>query len=381
LPLVRVLLDYRPALRSRTGVGEYVHELLAALVRTRRPGEEFTLFSSSWADRLAPDTAEAFPGVRLIDRRVPVKALNWSWHRAAWPPVEWLAGSPFDLVHAAHPIAIPGSGASVITIHDLDFLDHREWTTAEVQRDYGELVRRQAQRADGILTSSEHTAAAIAARLGVKDTVVVARPGVPRWVANGRSRPLPADGHLLFVGTLEPRKNVGGLLDAYEQLLSRHAAAPDLVLMGRATPAAGQWLERIARPPLDGHVRHLGYVPDAERRSVYEGALLLVLPSWAEGFGLPALEAMALGIPVVASNAGALPEVVGDAGLLVSPDDCAGLASAIEQVVGDRGLQSRLSCAGRDRVRGWSWDDAAARVRALYEQAVTRQAERHAHRG
>jgi glycosyltransferase involved in cell wall biosynthesis len=380
LPLVHVLLDYRPALRSRTGVGEYVHELLAALVRTRRSGEEFTLFSSSWADRLAPETAEVFPGVRLIDRRVPVKALNWAWHRAEWPPVERLAGGAFDVVHAAHPMAIPGRGASVITIHDLDFLDHPKWTTAEVRRDYAELVKRHAQRADGILTSSEHTAAAITARLGVTDTVVVARPGVPRWVPNGRSRPLPADGHLLFVGTLEPRKNVGGLLDAYERLLTRHAGTPDLILMGRATPAAAHWLERIARPPLAGRVRHLGYVPDGERRSVYEGALLLVLPSWAEGFGLPALEAMALGIPVVASDAGALPEVVGDAGLLVSPGDPVALASALEQVVADPGLRARLSFAGRDRVRGWSWDHAAARVRALYERAVARRAERHAHR-
>jgi glycosyltransferase involved in cell wall biosynthesis len=380
-PLVRVLLDYRPALRSRTGVGEYVHELLWTLARTRRPGEELMLFSSSWADRLAPETAQAFPGVRLIDRRVPVRVLNWLWHRAQWPPVEWLAGGAADLVHAAHPIAIPTGGASVITIHDLDFLDHPEWTTAEVQRDYGDLVKRHAQTADGILTSSDHTARAIAARLGVIDTVVVARPGVPRWIGGGRSRPMPADGHLLFVGTLEPRKNVAGLLDAYETLLGRYRAMPDLILMGRPTEAAAPWLERIARPPLAGHVRHLGYVPDAERRSVYEGALLLVLPSWAEGFGLPALEAMALGIPVVASNAGALPEVVGDAGLLVAPEDSAALAAAIEQVVADAGLRSRLSCAGRDRVQGWSWDGTAARVRMLYAQAVTRHAERHAHRG
>lgn len=378
---MRVVVDYRPALRSRTGVGEYVHELLAALVRTRRPGEEFTLFTSSWADRLAPGTAAAFPGVRLIDRRVPVKVLNWLWHRTEWPPIEWLAGRRIDLVHGAHPIAIPGSGASVITIHDLDFLDHPEWTTAEVHRDYGDLVKRQAQRADGILTSSEHSAGTIAARFGIAETIVVARPGVPRWIGDGRLRPLPTEGHVLFVGTLEPRKNVNGLLDAYERLLARRPSIPDLLLMGRATAAAAPWLDRIARPPLAGRVRHLGYVPDAERRSVYEGALLLVLPSWAEGFGLPALEAMALGIPVVASNAGALPEVVGDAGLLVAPGDSTALASAIEQVVADPGLRSRLSSAGTDRVRGWSWDDAAARVRALYANALRRHAERHAHRG
>lgn len=379
---MRVLLDYRPALRARTGVGEYVHELLASLVRTRQQDEKFVLFSSSWADRLTPDARSAFRGVQLVDRRVPVRVLHWLWHRAEWPPVEWISGVTPDLVHAAHPIGIPSRAASVITIHDLDFLDHPEWTSGEVRRDYGALVERHARQADGILTSSRHTADAIASRLGVTGNVVVARPGVPRWIGSGRSQPWPDNGYLLFVGTLEPRKNVDGLLTAYARLLARRRGnMPPLVLMGRATPAAARWLARIAQAPLAGHVRHLGYVPDTDRRAVFEGASMLVLPSWAEGFGLPALEALALEIPVVASNVDALPEVVGDAGLLVAPGDDAALADAIERMIDDAACATRLAKAGAERVRQWSWEDAAARVRELYARAIVRHRERNAHRG
>ena len=135
--------------------------------------------------------------------------------------------------------------------------------------------------------------------------------------ARGRSPAPPApDGYILFVGTLEPRKNVGGLLDAYERLLAGWPAAPRLVLAGGLSDAAQPWVERTRSAPLAGHVELRGYVADADRVALYRGAALLVLPSFDEGFGLPALEAMALGVPVIASDRGALPEVVGRAGLL-----------------------------------------------------------------
>ena len=171
------------------------------------------------------------------------------------------------------------------------------------------------------------------------------------------------------MGTIEPRKNVGTLLDAYEQLLSRPAQAgrygehlPELVLAGKATPAARPWLDRLKHPPLRGAVRHLGYVDADRRRSLYEGARLLVLPSLDEGFGLPVLEAMATGVPVVAANRGALPEVVGGAGPLIDPESPEDLAAAIERSsrtmslrprAPRRGWRGRASSSG-PRPPGWS---------------------------
>ena len=136
----------------------------------------------------------------------------------------------------------------------------------------------------------------------------------------------------------------------------------------------------MADPPLAGFVDYLGYVPDGERRALFEGASLLVVPSWHEGFGLPALEAMALGVPVVTSNRGALPEVVGDAGLLVAPDQPGAIADAIRRVLRDEGLAADVRDEGLARVAALSWSASARTVWALYADAVARRARRHAHR-
>jgi alpha-1,3-rhamnosyl/mannosyltransferase len=169
------------------------------------------------------------------------------------------------------------------------------------------------------------------------------------------------------VGTLEPRKNIGALLDAWTLLVRSRRALPKLRLVGAARPEAGTWLARLQVPPLAGTVEYTGYVADGERRATYEGARLLVLPSWHEGFGLPALEAMALGVPVVVSNRGALPEVVGDAGLQVAPDDTRALAAAIGAVIDDPARAADLSARGLARAAGFTWDAAAASLRAAYD--------------
>ncbi len=124
---LRILLDYRPALRERTGVGEYAHELAAALARQLQPPDRLTLFSSSWKDRLP---AEPVAGADTVDLRVPVRILNAAWHRLGWPPVERFAGA-IDVAHSLHPLLMPARSArQVVTVHDLDFLDHPERTRA-----------------------------------------------------------------------------------------------------------------------------------------------------------------------------------------------------------------------------------------------------------
>jgi hypothetical protein len=130
---VRILIDYRPALRQRTGVGEYVHGLAAALAARLTREDSLTLFSSSWKDRLPQGI---LPGTLQTDLRVPVRLLNFAWHRLEWPPLEWLAG-PADVVQSMHPLMIPArTAARLVTIHDLYFLDRPEHTAAEIRRDY-----------------------------------------------------------------------------------------------------------------------------------------------------------------------------------------------------------------------------------------------------
>jgi len=370
---VRVLIDYRAALRDRSGVGEYTHELVRALL-TVFPADaperalELSLFSSSWKDRLAlaPDLA----GATAVDRRVPVTLLNLAWHRVGWPSAEMLTSRAFDVTHSLHPLLLPARDAArVVTIHDLDFLTHPERTRAEIRRDYPALARKHAHRADGILVVSHFTARQVERRLGVSaDRISVCSPGAPPW--RPREAP-PADGgYILFFGSLEARKNVGGLLDAYEHLLARRRDLPPLVLAGKATGSSRAWLDRLERAPLKGAARHIGYVDPADRRALYDGARLLVQPSFEEGFGLPVLEAMTAGVPVVAANRGALPEVLGDAGPLVEPDEPEQIAAAIERLIDDEAYAAASAAKGAARAAQFSWARTARTVYEAYQQAI-----------
>jgi glycosyltransferase involved in cell wall biosynthesis len=378
---VRAVIDYRPALRERSGVGEYTSQLAQALLRVYAADLAagtfaLSVFSSSWSDRLRvpPELAAA----AAFDRRVPVRLLNFAWHRLGWPSVESLTGAAFDVAHSLHPLLMPArDAAQVITVHDLDFLAHPERTRAEIRRDYPALARRHAHRADRIIVPSRFTAEQVERQLGVAgDKIAVCSPGAPDWTPRSST---PRDGYVLFFGTLEPRKNVDGLLDAYARLIDDRRArrppgdatpiAPTLLLAGKATADAQIWLDRIGRPPLAGLVRHAGYIEPANRRALYEGARLLVQPSFEEGFGIPVLEAMTLGVPVVAANRGALPEVLGDAGLLTEPDAPA-LAAAIDRMLTDDALAARSAAAGAARAAGFSWETTARQVHRAYEQAI-----------
>jgi alpha-1,3-rhamnosyl/mannosyltransferase len=366
-------MDYRPALRERSGSGEYTHQLAKALVartkgRDPRQPFELTIFSSSWKDRLSLE--DGLADVPAVDCRIPVQLLNWSWHKFGWPSAELITRREFDVTHSSHPLIFPTRrAATIVTIHDLDFMSHPERTTAEIRRDYPILAPAHARRADRIIVPSQFTAGEVRRRFDVPaERIVVCAPGAPDWKA--RAAP-PPGGYALFLGTLEPRKNIGGLLDAYERLLATATAqVPELVLAGKATPEAQTWLDRLAHPPLQGHVRYVGYVEAAERRAVYERALLVVQPSFEEGFGLPVLEAMSVGVPVVAARRGALPEVLGDAGMLVDPDDIEGLAAAILAMSVDHARRADCADKGLRRAAAFRWEHTASGVLDAYRQAI-----------
>ena len=366
---MRVLIDYRPALRERTGVGEYTHELVKALAKSRGPARlDLTIFSSSWRDRLKLDEPE-LQGLATADRRVPVRTLNFLWHRFGWPSAEALTGRTFDVTHSPHPLLLPSrAAAQVITIHDLSFLDTPDASRTDVRRDYRSLVHAHAARADRIIVSSRYAATEVENRLGVSAAkIALCPPGAPAWP---RRQQTPQSGYILFMGTIERRKNVGVLLDAYERLLGRGTVGlPELVLAGKATPAGRVWLDRLQRPPLRGVVRHLGYVEADRRQSLYEGARL-VLPSLDEGFGLPVLEAMATGVPVVAANRGALPEVVGGAGALIDPESPEDLAAAIDKLLKDDAFAAACVARGLVRAREFQWATTAELVCDVYREAI-----------
>jgi glycosyltransferase involved in cell wall biosynthesis len=378
---VRILLDYRPALRARSGVGEYVHELTRALA-LQPAGDHISIFSSSWKDRPDERLRDELANVQIIDRRIPVRGLTWAWHQLGWPPIELLAGE-VDVVHAQTPLLIPARrAAQVITIHDLDFLHHPERFDAEMRRDFPRLVRDHARRADHLVVSSHYAAREVVQHLEVPpEKVSVCSPGAPDWafaIARERSDMTSSSGlgrHVLFVGTLEARKNIGVLLDAYARLRERDRDAPPLVLAGRARADVARALQRIDEAPLAGHVSMRGYVSDAERRVLYREARLLVLPSLEEGFGLPVLEAMACGVPVVVSNRGALPEVVSDAASPIDPTQPDQLADEMARLL-QPAIAREAIARGLAQAARFSWAACAVAARDAYKSALAQRERR-----
>lgn len=368
-PGVDILIDYRPALRHRTGVGQYVHGLATSLARRLDERDSLTVFSSSWKDRLSPSVV---PCARQVDARIPVRLLNLAWHRLEWPPVDWLAPHA-DVVHSLHPLLMPSrSAARVVTVHDLYFLDRPEHTGAEIRRDYVALARSHVTRAEAVVVNSRYTANQVTDRFGISaDRITVCYPGHPAWRARAEPQ---SPGPILFLGTVEPRKNLSRLIDAYASVLVRHPATPDLVIAGGMLVPADQVLAQTgANRTVVSRVRFSGYVEEAERQQLLSMASMLVVPSLEEGFGIPALEAMTIGLPVVASNRGALPEVIGDAGLLVDPEDIPALASAIERLLTDDNLRQTLRTRGIDRSKRFSWDSSADALYGAYREALARK--------
>ena len=199
------------------------------------------------------------------------------------------------------------------------------------------------------------------------------RPGEPQEIeATRRGLGLP-DGFVLFCGTLEPRKNVLGLLAAWELLKTDRPASPPLVLTG---PYGWHSQEAVARiRELEGvGVRHLGRLPRSRLMEVIRAASVFVFPSLYEGFGLPVLEAMASGVPTIASAVSSLPEVTGDAALLVDPNDAREIATSIDSVLAQPELAADLARRGVDRARSFSWRRAADEMREVFKAAASSRA-------
>lgn len=377
---MRILVDYRPALRERTGVGEYVHELVRALSTQaeHNQSDRIAIFTSSWKDRPAPTLASELPAsTRIVDARIPVRGLVWAWNRLEWPPVEWLAGA-CDVVHSQSPLLIPSTAAAqAVTVHDLDFLRHPEQMTAEIKRDYPALARSHAARAHAVIVSSQYAAGEVTRELHLDPARVhVCPPGRPSWSDEVRTRRQSMrPSHILFMGTLSIRKNVGTLLEAYARVVERRPDAPPLVLAGHRTPASARWEARCHESPLAGRVEITGYVDTATRIDLYANAAMLVLPSYEEGFGLPVLEAMACGVPVIVSSRGSLPEVAGAAATPIDPDDVDGFAAEMLAILG--GDASDRVARGVAQASAYSWSACAVAARQAYQSAIEVHARRH----
>jgi glycosyltransferase involved in cell wall biosynthesis len=358
-------LDATPLLGQRSGVGRYVTGLLHGLAEVSPDlHPRLTLFSVR--GRLPADLP---PTARRAPGRFPARLLGPLWAHSPFPPVEILSG-PVHVFHGTNFVLPPTARAGgVVTIHDLAFLRFPETVTGDVAH-YRELVPRALRRARAVVTVSEAVAEEIRAEYpDVVPPLFVAPNGVDASWA--RTEPTSETAlrrlgipprYLLFMGNLEPRKNLGLLLAAHREARMSDPAVPPLVLCG---PAG--WGDRWAgRRPDPAHVVLAGYLPDEDLRGVVAGAAAICMPSRYEGFGLPVLEGLAAGRPVLASDIPAHREVAGGhATLLPLADTDAWAASMIAL---DTAAISET--ARRAHASAFTWQQSAARHLEAYRSAA-----------
>jgi glycosyltransferase involved in cell wall biosynthesis len=390
-PVARLGIDARLGAYRAGGIAEHTARLLEGLAALRPPERVVVIahrrarfgpaWRRPWARPRPAGPAPPWPGVARYVWTPP-------HHRCEGRllPVE-LARLRLDLLHCPDVVLPAGwHGAGVATVHDLAFLRRPELLTRASRR-YYRGVYGSVRRAARVIVVSEHTRRELLALTDTDPARVVVIPNAVhgRYLAPGdaaadaavAARYGLAGDYLLFVSTIEPRKNVGVLLTAYRQLLDRGHDLP-LALAGGAGWLSATVYAQAEALGLAGRARFLGYVPTADLPALYRRATVLAHPALDEGFGLTPLEAMAAGTAVVVSDAGSLPEVVGEAGLRVPATDPAAWATALAALLADPARRQELAARGRARAAGYTVARLAEATLATYRAALADHARRRA---
>ncbi|NJP07320.1 MAG: glycosyltransferase family 4 protein [Chloroflexaceae bacterium] len=357
----------------RAGVSHYIEQLLGHLALIDQ-ANQYSIFTTRGLDRDElglPDRFRVYASMLpTINPRVRIP-----WEQLLAPVL--LRRMQADIFHGTLnvvPLACPIP--SVVTIHDLAFIRFPQ-TFRSYNRTYLDFATRlSVRRAGCICAVSEHTKREVVGLLGVPPEQVMVtydaprehfRPPEPAEVQAFRMREGLPEQFVFYVGTLEPRKNLTTLLDAYSQVARQHTAP--LIIGGGKGWLYQPVFARLERLGLRDRVHFVGYIDEPDLPLWYAAASVFVFPSLYEGFGMPPLEAMACGTPVVTSNASSLPEVVGDAGLMVAPTDTDALAAAIVQLLHDQDLRADLRQRGVQQAARFSWRTTAEQTLLAYEQA------------
>ena len=372
---MRVGIDGYPLAEPRTGVGHYTLELARALALIS-PSDQFELVSPAPFDAAALDEIERAQLPNLHTTNPRASSIRGHWWSIGLPL--YARRSRFDLFHGTNfDVPIWKRRRSVVTIHDLSALLHPE-------KHRSRLVRRARLRlplvvrvADMIITPTESVKREVCRHLSVKPDKVTAIPSAARrsfqpipfaQTAEIRKRLGVEDNFLLFVGTLEPRKNLLTLLKAFAQILSQSSLRPQLVIAGGEGWLMDDSFAFVKKAALSERLRFTGYLSDDDLRALYSSCRVFIYPSVYEGFGLPPLEAMACGAPVIAGRIPSLQETLGSAARLVEPLDVNALAKSIIEVLEDKNQREKLVAAGPTQAGKFSWDQTARLTLDVYHQ-------------
>jgi glycosyltransferase involved in cell wall biosynthesis len=378
---IAVGVDIFPFFERMTGVGWYEWNVLQHLP-SADPGLELHMYAHSFAapDEPSPPQLPTAERARFRYHHIPegfllpIRPTLNTLRTFVEPTLLFLDGNdvffaPNFFVPRRHR---PAVRALVPTVHDLAFLRLPETLQRETLDNLHRHLPGAVFAADALIAVSNATARDLSELVGVTQRRIhVIHEGVdPTFLKENGALPagLPAR-YLLFVSTLEPRKNVLGLLAGFAEAV-RAGYPGDLVLVGRWGWRTEAAQEALRTSPVRARIRHLDYLERGVLTAVTRRAEALVFPSLLEGFGLPVVEAMACGVPVIISRVSSLPEVGGDAALYVDPHDPGSIARAILTLAGDRELAARLATAGRERAARFRWDEAARATSAVFRRAA-----------
>ena len=369
---MRIGLDGMSLAQPRTGVGTYTYELARALA-SGAPQDEFDLISP------LPFEPSVLGGIQPANLRCiysKPNVLQRRWWTIGLP--SYMRSHPFELFHGTnYEVPLRAQCPTVVTIHDLSLLLHSSTHEARAVRRARLLQRLMARKAKLIITPSELVKTEVCEHLRIEAKKVFVTPLAPRatfkpmpldQTVETRRRLSIEDDFLLFVGTIEPRKNLLVLVQAMEEVLRMTALRPQLVVAGKVGWKADEVLTRLRGETMQDRVRMIGFVSDNDLRALYSSCCAFIYPSVYEGFGLPPLEAMACGAPVVAT---AVPSIKESVARIISATDSRSLARFIIELLTDEQARQSLSISGREYAQEFTWQRTAALTREVYAQALS----------
>jgi len=374
---MRIGLDGIPLATPRTGIGHYTFELARALALLS-PSDEFKLISPLAFPPATLEEIERDSPSNLVAVNPKATLLRRYWWAVALPL--YLQVARLDLFHGTnYETQLWNRRRTVVTIHDLSSLLHADKHEAHLARRARRRLPLIARLSSKIICPTESVKREICEHLHVDAEKVAVTPEAPRR----GFRPLPLeettetkrrlgveDEFILFVGTIEPRKNLLTLVRAFDEVMRHTSLRPQLVIAGREGWLMEELYCFIENARIRERVLFTGYVNEDDLRALYSSCRVSVYPSLYEGFGLPPLEAMACGAPVITSNTGAIMETVGQAARLVAPTDAQALAGSIIELLEDETERRRLSSAGLKRAAQFTWEKTARLTLAVYREVI-----------
>jgi glycosyltransferase involved in cell wall biosynthesis len=378
--VIRIAIDYTPAIRQQAGIGRIIRGQIDALLARNLPYDLrlFVVGHASAAERNeAPQRLHTTP----IDER----NMNRLWHRLnlPLPRVDWFTGGPLDLYHATDFVLAPhGAKRAILTVHDLAFLFFPNEAMPGLTNYLNVVVPRSVARADHVIADSAHTARDLQQQWNVPPAKLTVVQGAVEHkhfqpvtdasqLAEVRCR-YGADNrpYILSISTLEPRKNYVRLIEAFYQARQEANLAHRLVIGGRKGWLFDAIFAKVKELGLEEHVHFCGFVAEADLPALYSGADFVAYPSLYEGFGLPIIEALACGTPVLTADNSCLPEAAGPGAVYANALDVASIAEGIVKLATDEALRQHLATLGRAHAANFTWERSADQLLAAYQKVL-----------